>query len=47
LSGGDIGIHWDNLDEDISVEGHLMGVGDRTTHQHLAVAEDPAKYGKK
>ncbi len=46
LSGGGIGIHWDNLDEDISVEGLLMGIGDRTTRQHLAVAEDPAEYGK-
>lgn len=47
LSGGGIGIHWDNLDEDISPEGLLMGIGDRTTRQHLAVAEDPAEYGKK
>ncbi|MGE4490019.1 MAG: DUF2442 domain-containing protein [Kiritimatiellales bacterium] len=38
LSGGGIGIHWDNLDEDISVEGLLMGIGDRTTRQHLVVA---------
>lgn len=29
LSGGG-GIHWDELDEDISVEGLLLGVGDRT-----------------
>lgn len=27
LSGGGTGIHWDNLDEDISVEGLLLGVG--------------------
>lgn len=47
LSGGGIGIHWDALDEDISVEGLLMGIGDRTTRQHLAVAEDFAKYGSK
>ena len=44
LSGG--GIHWDSLDEDISVEGLLMGIGDRTA-RHLAVAEDSAEYGKK
>jgi len=25
LSGGGIGIHWDDLDEDISVAGLLMG----------------------
>ena len=30
LSGGGSGIHWDDLDEDISVEGLLLGVGDRT-----------------
>lgn len=47
LSGGGIGIHWDHRDEDISVEGLLLGIGDRTTRQHLAVAEDPAEYGKK
>ena len=29
ISGGGIGIHWDNIDEDISVEGLLMGFGDR------------------
>ncbi len=30
ISGGGIGIHWDELDEDISVKYLLMGVGDRT-----------------
>jgi hypothetical protein len=30
LSGGGTGIHWDELDEDISVEGLLLGAGDRT-----------------
>jgi len=25
ISGGGIGIHWDNIDEDISVEGLLLG----------------------
>ena len=30
LSGGGTGIHWDKLDEDISVEGLLLGIGDRT-----------------
>ena len=28
LSGGGIGIHWDELDEDISVPGLLMGQKD-------------------
>ena len=30
LSGAGSGIHWDELDEDISVEGLLMGIGDQT-----------------
>ena len=30
ISGGGKGLHWDDLDEDISVTGLLMGVGDRT-----------------
>jgi hypothetical protein len=29
-SGGGTGLHWDALDEDISVEGLLLGIGDRT-----------------
>ncbi len=32
ISGGGTGLHWDDLDEDISVEGLLLGVGDRTAH---------------
>lgn len=32
LSGGGTGIHWDEIDEDISVEGLLLGIGDRTKH---------------
>jgi hypothetical protein len=30
ISGGGTGLHWDELDEDISVAGLLAGVGDRT-----------------
>lgn len=30
LSGGGAGIHWDELDEDISVAGLLLGHGDST-----------------
>ena len=30
LSGGGTGIHWDELDEDISVIGLLLGRGDAT-----------------
>ncbi|MDM8547081.1 DUF2442 domain-containing protein [Candidatus Venteria ishoeyi] len=29
ISGGGSGLHWDELDEDISVEYLLMGIGDR------------------
>jgi len=34
------GIHWDSLDEDISVEGLLAGRGDVTFKPHSA-AQDP------
>mgnify|MGYP005846541615 FL=1 len=30
ISGGGTGLHWEELDEDISVKGLLLGVGDRT-----------------
>ena len=30
ISGGGAGLHWDDLDEDISVQGLMMGIGDRT-----------------
>jgi len=30
ISGRGAGLHWDDLDEDISVPALLMGVGDRT-----------------
>ena len=30
ISGGGTGLHWDELDEDISVEGLLQGIPDRT-----------------
>ncbi|MBK9442787.1 MAG: DUF2442 domain-containing protein [Comamonadaceae bacterium] len=36
LSGGGTGIHWDELDEDISVQGLLMGVGGRSSTQRIA-----------
>jgi hypothetical protein len=29
VSGGGTGLHWDDLDEDISVPGLLLGIGDR------------------
>lgn len=30
ISGGGIGLHWDDLDEDISVKGLLSGIGDQS-----------------
>jgi hypothetical protein len=35
ISGGGIGLHWEDLDEDISVEGLLLGIGDRTKQNIL------------
>ncbi len=32
VSGGGTGIHWEELDEDISVEGLVLGVVDQTKH---------------
>lgn len=34
ISGGGVGLHWDDLDEDISVESLLVGIGDR--HRQVA-----------
>ena len=36
ISGGGSGLHWDELDEDISVENLLLGIGDRTKSHLLA-----------
>ncbi|BDA77630.1 hypothetical protein LPTSP3_g05600 [Leptospira kobayashii] len=33
ISGGGVGLHWDDLDEDISVPGLLLGNGDLSQHQ--------------
>jgi len=37
ISSGDSGLHWDLLDEDISVENLLIGIGDRTQQPHTAL----------
>lgn len=29
ISGGGVGLHWDELDEDVSVQALLLGIGDR------------------
>ena len=36
ISGGGLGLHWDALDEDISVPGLLSGMGDATMARGLA-----------
>jgi len=36
ISGNGTGLHWEALDEDISVEGLLMGIGDQTQGHSLA-----------
>ena len=33
LSGGGAGLHWDKLDEDISIRGLILGHGDRTSRR--------------
>ncbi len=30
ISGGGIGLHWENIDEDINVKNLLLGIGDQT-----------------
>jgi len=36
ISGTGLGLHWDELDEDISVPGLLEGRGDMTQHRSTA-----------
>jgi hypothetical protein len=36
ISGGGLGLHWDELDEDISVPALISGKGDKTSRQALA-----------
>ncbi len=33
ISGGGIGLHWDELDEDILVSALFLGIGDRTRNE--------------
>jgi hypothetical protein len=42
MSGGGIGLHWDDLDEDILVSALLLGVGDRSRFERpeVAIARD-------
>ena len=36
ISGGGIGLHWEDIDEDIAVEGLLLGIGDITKTRNFA-----------
>jgi hypothetical protein len=36
ISGGGTGLHWEELDEDISVKYLLLGIGDRTRPEKKA-----------
>jgi len=48
ISGGGIGLHWEDIDEDISVRGLIMGVGDRTRPHagRRAVNKRPSHSGR-
>ena len=39
ISGGGTGLHWDELDEDISLAGLLLGIGDQTQRDLPLIAE--------
>lgn len=36
ISGGGSGLHWDDINEDISVKNLLLGIGDRTRSHLMA-----------
>jgi hypothetical protein len=38
ISGGGIGLHWDDLDEDILVSALLLGAGDRSRFEQPEAA---------
>jgi hypothetical protein len=40
ISGGGTGLHWDEIDEDISIKHLFMGIGDRT---HSVASSAPEK----
>ncbi|MCX6582343.1 MAG: DUF2442 domain-containing protein [Candidatus Aminicenantes bacterium] len=42
ISGGGTGLHWDELDEDISLAGLLLGVGDQTQKDFSQMAQRKA-----
>ncbi|GAG57300.1 unnamed protein product [marine sediment metagenome] len=35
ISGGGTGLHWEEIDEDINVEGLLLGIGDNTATRNF------------
>jgi hypothetical protein len=46
LTGDGHGVHWPDVDEDISAEGMLTGIPARTTPTHLGSALGPAKEAR-
>jgi hypothetical protein len=42
ISGGGTGLHWDEIDEDISVEYLMLGIGDRTRSKKDRVLSEAA-----
>ena len=34
MIGGGAGLHWDGIDEDVSIQGLLLGIGDQTKVPH-------------
>lgn len=45
VSGGGTGLHWEELDEDISVAGLLLGIGDRTRKKSASSSTVPPHDG--
>ena len=36
ISGGGVGLHWEDINEDIAVDGLLLGIGDVTHPRNFA-----------
>lgn len=47
MSGAGTGLHWEQLDEDISVEGLLLGIGDQTRARGVAASHRHPLYKSK
>lgn len=48
ISGGGIGLHWGDINEDISVKALMMGIGDRTRpHAHRRTASKKPSHSSR